>query len=429
MDLEARIAAIRFGHGPRPGEAPPASPAAWLAQLRTPLPDAPPILSLAEGYRLWLLDQREPPAPGEPYRRAAPLRAEAEAWATICLAGEAPFRERMTAFLANHLTVARRAGVNIAVALPDYIRTIRAHCAGPFADLLVAATRHPAMLFYLDNAASIGPGSQAGRRSQRGLNENLAREILELHSVTPAAGYTQQDVTEFAKILTGWGYDRERAAFVFRANAHEPGAKTLMGRRFEEGEAAGIEALRWLGRHPATLDNLARKLVLHFFDDRPDPTAVAAVAAALRETDGSLAAAAEALLALPGAFSAPPSKIRPPHDYGIAVLRACGVPPDDVGARLAMSAMNQLSQDLWNAPSPKGWGESWADWAGPEALLRRVEWAFGIAGRFSRLPARDIAEAVLGPLARAETVTAIARAGSGRDAMALLLGSPEFQRR
>jgi uncharacterized protein (DUF1800 family) len=427
MDPEARIAAIRFGHGLRPGEVQPAGPQAWLAQLHAPLAEDAPAVPIAELYRLWLLDQREPPPPGEPFRRAAPLRAEAEAWAGLCLSGEAPFRERMTGFLANHLTVARRAGVNIAVALPDYIRTLRAHCAGRFADLLVAAARHPAMLFYLDNASSIGPNSPAGRRGQRGLNENLAREVLELHSVTPAAGYSQQDVTELARILTGWTYDRERAQFVFRANAHEPGAKTLMGRRFEEGEAAGIEALRWLGSHPATLDNLARKLVIHFFADTPDPAAVARVAAALRESGGSLHAAADALLHLPGAFTAPPAKIRPPHDHAIAALRACGAGAE--AAPFALGGMNQLSQELWNAPSPKGWGEAWADWAGPEALLRRVEWAFGTAGRYSRLPARDIAELVLGPLARAETVAAITRAGSGRDALALLLGSPEFQRR
>jgi uncharacterized protein (DUF1800 family) len=428
MDHEARIAAIRFGYGPRPGEAPPDGAAAWLAQLSAPPPEEPPALSLAEGYALWQLDQREPLPEGQPPRRNAPFTAEMRAWAGLCLAGPAPFRERMTALLANILTVSRRNGPNVQVALPDYIRTIRAHAGGRYADLLVAATRHPAMLFYLDQTSSIGPNSAAGRRSGRGLNENLARELLELHSVTPAAGYAQQDVTELARLLTGWSFDRERAAFVFRAGAHEPGQKRVLGRVFEEGEAAAIEAVRWLGSHPATLDHLARRLVVHFYADTPPPELIRPVAAALHDTGGSLAAAAAALLALPGAMTAPPAKIRPPQDFSIAVLRACNASGGDAPQQ-ALGGMSALSQDLWNAPSPKGWGENWADWAGPEALLRRTEWAFGVAGRNARLDARAIAAELLGPLARAETVTAIARAGSTRDALALLLGSPEFQRR
>ncbi|MCS6932928.1 MAG: DUF1800 domain-containing protein [Acetobacteraceae bacterium] len=426
----AHIALIRFGYGPRLGEPLPDDPAGWLAaqiSRHRPAPAPSPLPDLGEGFRLTAERARMPTA--ETQRALNRLVAdELAAWCAGCLAAEAPFIERLVAFWANHLCISRRAGQVAAFGAGHYVRqAIRPHVLGRFEDMLLAAVRHPAMLRFLDNAGSIGPNSEVGRRRNRGLNENLAREILELHSVTPAAGYTQEDVTEFAKVLTGWSFDAETGAFAFRPAAHEPGAKTVMGRRVEEGEEGGIALLRWLARHPATHRALARKLAAHFFADDPDPAIVRAVEGALRDGGGDLGAAARTLISRPEALSAPLAKLRPPHDLVLAALRAVGAPPDR--ALLAVAGMNQLAQPLWSPPSPKGWPDRIEDWAGPEALLARADWAFATAGRFARVDAQAAAEAALGRLARDSLRREIGRAGSAQDAMTLLLASPEFQRR
>lgn len=427
----AHLALIRFGYGPRPGEPLPADPARWLtAQLASPPPPPPggaPAMALAEAARLIRDSRRQ----GDREARRLVTRMvqqEVHAWCTGCLIAEAPLIERLAAFWGNHLAIARRAGGIAAYGAGDYLRhAIRPHVLGRYEDMLLAAIRHPAMLHYLDNARSIGPSSPAGRRRNRGLNENLARELLELHTVTPAAGYSQADVTELAKVLTGWSYEEETGAFVFRPEAHEPGTKTVLGQRIEEGEEAGIAFLRFLARHPATHRALARKLAAHFLADEPDPAIIRAIEGALRDTGGNLGAAMRALLARPEALSAPLAKLRSPQDFVLAALRAVGAPPERAG--LAAAGMTQLAQPLWNPPSPKGWPDRAADWAGPEALLARVDWAFATAGRFSRTDAQAAAEAVLGRLARDSLRREIARAGSAQDAMTILLASPEFQRR
>lgn len=195
-----------------------------------------------------------------------------------------------------------------------YMReAIRPHVTGRFSDMLLAVMRHPAMLMYLDNASSIGPDSATGRRSHHGLNENLARECLELHTVSPAAGYSQGDVTSFAAILTGWGVDMkaERPGFVFREKAHEPGPKTLMGQTFPEGEEGGVQALHFLGTHPATYHHIATQMVRHFVSDTPSPASVRHVETVLRDSEGDLQAASLALADLPDPGPGGASSARP----------------------------------------------------------------------------------------------------------------------
>jgi uncharacterized protein (DUF1800 family) len=294
--------------------------------------------------------------------------------------------------------------------------------------MVLAVMRHPAMLLYLDNAGSVGPNSIAGQRSHRGLNENLARECMELHTVSPASGYTQADVTAFARILTGWSVELkdDPLGFVFRPRIHEPGEQTLLGRTFPEGEAGGVEALRFLANHPATHRFLASKLVCHFVADTPPPAAVRHVENILRDTKGDLGAAAAGLVGLNEAWT-PGSKIRAPQDLMVAAFRALDVPPDPSPPFLAILA--GLGQPLWTAPAPNGWSDMAADWSGPEAMMRRVDWAFAVAGRVGERDPTTIADAALGPLVRPATQTAMAHAGSRREAMTLLLTSPEFQRR
>ncbi len=449
MEPRAHIAAIRFGLGPRLGEPLPADPIPWL-ERQLLAPDHPPLPAgsttppgTQPGFAAFRAD-REAQRAGEPQPRNAArvFRAEAIAQAELLVTTPQPFRERLVQFWANHFTCSRRAGM-VGPIMGAYLReAIRPHVTGRFEDMLLAVAHHPAMLVYLDNAGSVGPGSPAARGG-RGLNENLAREILELHTLSPAAGYTQADVTEFARLITGWSVGRPNqpaepeGQFLFRPRAHQPGPKTVLGQTYGEGEAAGEQALRWLAAHPATHRHLALKLARHFVADQPPEPVLRKLEAVLRDSGGDLAAVARALVRLPEAWQ-PLSKVRSPADFVVAALRAIGAGP--ASGEPALAAMNQLGQPMWAAPGPNGWADVAAEWAAPEALLRRVDFCWTLAGRaaaagMSPLPgapsrdARALAEAALGPLARAETVHAVSRAGSQREALTLLLASPEFQRR
>jgi uncharacterized protein (DUF1800 family) len=283
------------------------------------------------------------------------------------------------------------------------------------------------MLLYLDNVQSIGPNSPAGHRTGRGLNENLARECLELHTVSPAAGYTQADVTSFARILTGWSIDlnADPPGFRYRPAAHEPGSHTILQTEFPPDEEGGVAALHFLADHPATHRFLATRLARHFIADTPPPDAVRAVEATLRDTNGDLGAASATLVRLDAAWIAG-SKVRTPQDYVIAAVRMLAVPPEAVPI---VPILAGLGQPVWTAPAPNGWPDQAADWAAPEAMLRRVDWASGFAARVGNRDVAEIAGFALGPLLRPETLAAIRHAGSRRDALTLLLTSPEFQRR
>ena len=427
MDVSPTIAAIRFGLGATPDQATPADPAQALRQqLAAPMP-GPDGPGTAEAFTALKLD-REDRLPDGPSRARQIYQAEVRALLSHAIATATPFHERLVLFWANHFTVSIRRG-EVEPLAGAYVRdAIRPHVTGRFADMLLAVMRHPAMLLYLDNAQSVGPRSQAGLRRNRGLNENLARECLELHTVSPAAGYTQADVTAFAGVLTGWSVERQQepVGFRFRPNVHEPGAKTVMGCSIPEGEQGGEQALRWLAAHPATHRHLATKLVRHFVSDDPPPEAVRAIEAVLRDTQGDLGAAALALTRLPQAWQTL-TKLRSPHDYIVAALRAA--PVTGKGAPDPQALVTGLGQSSFNAPFPIGWPDTAADWAGPEALLRRIDWAYGFANRATLPEPMVLAQTALGPLLSPATAKEIGRAGSRRDAITLLLASPEFNRR
>ena len=429
MDNSARHALIRFGYGARGNQPAPADPRGWLAgQLDGPDPAlARPGASVADGLRALRQDQAAKTGKLETTR--AVLAADAATAIDVLLTTDTPFRERLVWFWTNHFTISLRRAQVIGVAHAYVREAIRPHVTGKFADMLLAVMQHPAMLMYLDNAQSVGPDSPAGRRTRRGLNENLARECLELHTVTPASGYTQQDVTAFAKVLTGWSirYVDEPVGYLFRPNTHEPGGQLVLGQSCAAGESGGAQMLGWLARHPATLRNLATKLVRHFVADTPAEADVARVARVLRDTDGDLKAAALAVVELPGAW-VPLAKLRTPMEYMVAVLRALDLPaeqrPDLRGV------LGGLGQPYMSAPLPNGWGDTAADWAAPEALLRRIDWAYGVTGKaMDGTDAAALADHTLGSLLPATAADAIHRAGDRRTALTLLLTAPEFQRR
>jgi uncharacterized protein (DUF1800 family) len=428
MDLPAAHAFVRFGLGRRGVEPMPDDPAAWLrGQLRQPAPPAAPYPTTADGLLALRADRRNRPPPGESRARAV-FRASAAAFLDQALTTATPFHERLVWFWANHFTVSLRRGEVAALAGAFVAEAIRPHVTGRFQDMLLAVMRHPAMLLYLDNAGSIGPDSPAGRASGRGLNENLARECLELHTVTPAAGYTQADVTAFARVLTGWSIEvaTDPAGFRYRPRAHEPGEHTVMGRVFPAGEAGGIAALGFLASHPATHRALAVKLARHFVADDPPPDAIRRIEAVLRDSGGDLGEAAASVIGLDGAWQ-PGTKLRTPQELVVASVRALDLPEDQRPNLVAV--LGGLGQPLFAAPAPNGWADRQADWASPEAMMRRIDWVTGFSGRLGTREPMAIAEACLGPLLRPATEQAMRHAGSRRDACSLLLSSPEFQRR
>ena len=428
MQTAALQASIRFGLGRRPGEALPHDPHAWLAaQLDG---DDPALTGAAASAGECLLARQADRAAGprEHAQVRALLAAEQAALLDTAITTDQPFRERLVWFWFNHFTVSLKQPEIDSVAGAYVREAIRPHVNGRFADMLMAVMTHPAMLLYLDNQNSVGPGSPAGLQSHRGLNENLARECLELHTISPAAGYTQADVTAFAAVLTGWSVELNGAnpGFVFRPAAHEPGDKTIMRQTFPPGMEGGIAALTWLAGHPATYRHLATKLVRHFVADNPPPECVARIAAVLTGTQGNLKAASLALLTLPQAWQ-PMTKLRSPFDYLVAALRALALPPEQ--RTEAVHWLRQLDQPLLAAPLPNGWPDTAADWLSGESLLRRADWAWTVSPRAATADPVQLTQDSLGPLASPDTLEQIRRAASRQEAVTLLLAAPEFMRR
>ncbi|MCF3945527.1 DUF1800 domain-containing protein [Acidiphilium iwatense] len=443
MDSETAHAMIRFGFGTAPDQPPPADAKAWLhAQLKDPDPAlADPSFAGLPGGASALAARRDDfrerkrilaegkPLKGnfKPRSRAIFLR-EAKTQLDWTVSTSAPFRERLVWFWANHFTTSIRQG-GIQPLVGAFMReAIRPHVTGKFTDMVLAAERHPAMLLYLSNAFSVGPDSQVGLHTRRGLNENLGRECMELHTVSLRAHYTQVDVTSMAKLLTGWSINpaKQPTGFMFRPFAHEPGPQTVLGRRFPPGEQGGFDALKFLSTHPSTWQSLATKLARHFCSDNPPQSAVDKLTSVLADTQGDLGTTSAALVDMPEAWT-PLTKVKTPFDYVISLLRASSMTTMPAGFYLG--SLRKLGQPLWAAPLPNGWSDYGADWTGSDAVLARIDFGYTIAARNHRAAPMDIAQAALGPLLRPATATAIGTAGSPREALAMLFSAPEFQRR
>jgi uncharacterized protein (DUF1800 family) len=291
------------------------------------------------------------------------------------------------------------------------------------------------MLFFLDNQQSLGPDSRAGQNRKRGLNENLAREIMELHTLGVDGGYAQDDVTSLARIITGWTFAGREGKlgvpgnFIFNANAHQPGPQRLLGKTYEDnGVAQGEAALADIARHPSTAKFIATKFVRHFVADDPLPALVAQLEAVFKKTDGDLRAMTLALVDADAAWSAPMTKIRDPHEFLVASGRLLARVPEDPGAYLG--ALNTLGQPLWTPAGPNGFADTNAAWAAPEGMKLRLDISAQIASRIGNaVDPRELLDQVAGDAASGETRRTVERAETKQQALALLLMSPEFQRR
>lgn len=344
--------------------------------------------------------------------------------------------ERLVHFWSNHFCVSVAKGSFVRSFAGNFEReAIRPYVFGRFEDMLVAVASHPAMLTFLDNQQSIGPNSPAGKRRGRGLNENLAREILELHTLGVNGGYTQEDVTNLARILTGWTYAGADGrlgfpgTFVFNVGLHEPGMHVLLKKEYAAaGVDQGRQALVDLARHPATAQHIALKLARHFVADVPPSSLVEKLARVFRSSGGHLAAVSKALVEANEAWNAEPTKIRTPQEFMYAAFRALGLRPayGQIAGPLAATG-----QPLWQPPGPNGFADTEAAWATAEGMKTRIDvaagWGRQAAGSIA--DPRQLTHDIFGPLASADTRQAVARAESKQQAIAIMLMSPEFQRR
>jgi len=346
------------------------------------------------------------------------------------------FRERWALFFANHFTVSATKQQTAVMIGPFEREAIRPNVFGRFEDLLVASSTHPAMLTYLDQAQSIGPTSRAaGRGNNRrvGLNENLAREILELHTVGVDGGYAQADVTEFARALTGFSIGRaqdpDAGAFLFRVNAHEPGQRSILGARYaEDGEGQGLAVLKALANDRRTARHVCGKLARHFVADDPPPALVARLEKRWMDTGGRLDEVAQALVEAPEAWDPDAAKIKTPYEFVVSTWRAVGGRPEKI--EKLNPILTSLNQKPFTPPSPKGWPEEAQAWASPDGLIKRMQWAQGFASAVADTRDPDaLARSALGARLSEPTARAVARAETRREAFALLVMSPEFQRR
>ena len=460
----AALALNRFGLGARPDDTPPANPQRWLLSqfdAYDPLPGAwqqlPRTPALVDIWNTMQRSVRQAPEGQRSGIREAYLRQGSTQYQEAvgarthsALQTATPFVERLVHFWSNHFAVSVDKLLIVGLAGSFEADAIRPKVLGRFEDLLLAAVQHPAMLLYLDQAQSTGPRSPMGARAQEGqprgfgLNENLAREILELHTLGVRSGYTQQDVTEFARALTGWtlpgdggggggggaaGGAAGGATFRFVPALHEPGQRTVLGRAYAEGgEEQARAVIRDLVATPATALHIARKLTRHFVADEPPQALVQRLADTFARTNGDLPSVYRELVASPEAWQTTGAKFKSPWDWCISSLRALARPA--LPPMRAAGLMTQLGQPVWRPGSPAGYNDLTATWAAPDALMRRVEVAQSLVQESGGgVDARSLAPRVLPGALSDATASAIARAESGGTALALLLVSPEFLRR
>lgn len=472
--IDAIIAVNRFGMGAKPGELAQtkSDPRGWileqvngqraLPEVIAGLPSTQDVFGRytdAQDMGREAKEQRQPREAGN--LSASQAQAVAQGVRKVLLpiylqqvaaryqlasTSDAPLRERLVHFWTNHFAVSADKVVVLGLAATLENEAIRPHSNGHFVEMLLAVEQHPAMILYLDNQQSSGPNSQLADAAKRrhpdaerkiGINENLAREILELHTLGVNGGYTQSDVTTFARALTGWsvGGGRGRMSqgapgeFVFREALHEPGAKTILGKRYSaNGQEQAKAVLEDLARHPATASFIATKLVRHFVNDEPPATAVQKVAKAFKDSDGHLPTVYRAVIELADAWREPTQKFKTPHEFFVSTLRACNYVPNQ--PQQVLTAFEVLGQRPYTPGSPAGWPDTASQWDGPDALMKRIEWATSVGQRTAaHMAPLELAQQTLGDALSDHTRTAIARAASGAQALTLLLMSPEFQRR
>jgi uncharacterized protein (DUF1800 family) len=458
MTFDPFLAAIRFGTGLSPRHAPPGDVTALLADLSGP--DA-----MAVRYPIPTFSQMQPSvavlkdaakarreARGTPqedvmldaYRALSQetirLRA-ANLHATLARMIDAPvgLHERLMRFWVDHFTIRARTNQVTHGVTPAVEESIRPHVAGRFGTMLKAVATQPMMLLYLDQQLSHGPTSELGLRRDRGLNENLAREMLELHTVGAGGVFTQAEVRDFAELLIGLTYHPQQG-FNYDARQAEPGSETVLGVTYSD--AASLDtihaALDDLALHPETARHICTKLAVHFIGPDPDADMLAQMTDAYLDNEGDIVSVVTAMLTHAAAFDPVKRKVRRPVEFIAATLRALDVAPESVLAldrrrtREKLTTPLQVMGQPWESPpGPDGWPESDAAWVTPQGMAGRISWAMEVPVTFRRdLPdPRDFVEMALGPHAAEEVAFAAAASENRIEGVGIVLASAAFQRR
>lgn len=502
------MAAIRFGYGLRPSEAPPQTKDDLIGQVARGTNGAPGFpVSGIEARHTAILDLQDRlrqirQADGDDLtrrqqrrllQRRAQVLFQMDANARLMQAVLSPdgFNERLATFWTNHFSTSAAKSLPMRLIVPLYeAEAIRPYMGGRFATLLRSATEHPSMLIYLDQAQSLGPDSRGGMRRNKGLNENLGRELLELHTLGAGSGYTQADVRSAAMVLTGLTVDQQAMETAFRPQISEPGTHEVLGVSYGGAKRTRKDYLAMLDDlavNPKTAEHISRKLAVHFISDQPPQEMIEAMSEAWKRTDGELPAVYRAMLDHPAAWADEGAKARQPFDFIVTGLRALnsGAGAGDVAAfmqafqqddadndemmamprkdaapaadgqammqappspedearikrrkafqmarALGQGALRRMGQPTWLPPSPAGFEENFSAWITASQLSERLSWARRASAQFGKdVDPREFLKATLADAARDETIRVVSQAPNRVSGLTLVLASPEFNRR
>lgn len=459
MPFDPTIAAIRFGMGLSPTIAPPASVDDMLTRLagRDDIGVAIPIPTFSTVYPS-PLDLRNATRALNAARGTDAEEAALEARSDMRAEGRAAvgkhmsanlaramytsdgFRERLALFWADHFTVRSTSGSRRHLVTPYVEEAIRPHVAGRFSDMLVAVVGSPMMIVYLNQNRSMGPNSPLALRRDGGLNENLAREVLELHTLGVGGDYTQIDVRQFAELLTGVTASGRRGGY-FESRQAEPGSETVLGITYggtEESLDHVNAALRNLAMHPDTARHLAQKLAVQFIGPDPEMSLVDAMAARYLATDGTLFAMYEALLQDAAAWSPVAKKVKQPFEFIASSMRALAVSRTEIldaslqqVRRWVLRPLSLMGQNWQNPVGPDGWPEDDENWITPQGMAGRITWSMQVPQEMlDDLPdPREFVYSALGPTPPESVLFAANAAETVSDGIGIVLASAAFQRR
>jgi len=447
MTLKAAIATNRFGYGARPNDIKHAKkdPESWLINQLKPikfnnsLPDSSEMATLFMAMRK---QQKKAKKADKNTMEKMDLKGEQkyirETSRTLLtdsinqsIVSKNSISWRLLDFFSNHFSVTAQGKIR------TFAPTLESEAIGPnllgdFEDMLLAVIKHPVMLLYLNNENSFGPDSRIGKKRGKGLNENLAREILELHTLGVDGGYKQQDVTELAKGITGWSVKNplkeSSGGFVFRSYGHQPGNRVLLGKKYShKGIKQGKKMLLDLARHPSTAKFVCYKLAHHFISDNPQQSLVDKLVKTWTATNGNIREVMITMIKAEESWHESPEKFKTPREFVISSFRALG--RKEVRSQQLISSLTQLGQQPFQAGSPAGFSDEQKSWVGSTGLMKRIDWSGMLAGYQKRRNVKKDMARTLSDTVSERTFKMVNRAESKQQAYTLLLMSPEFQRR
>ncbi len=446
----AQIAVNRFGYGARVGELQAANenPKQWIKNQLKPilfsqdLGDSNDILNQAAKYREQKVLEKKGMLPNKPeqmvtknFARSA-LRAMAADTLKQSIHSSHSVSWRLLDFFSNHFSVSAQGRLMAGLAPTLEREAIAPNLLGHFEDMLLAVSQHPAMIIYLNNEKSFGENSRIGQKRNKGLNENLAREILELHTLGVDGPYNQQDVIELAKGMTGWSIKKSitesNNGFVFRKYGHEPGKRILLGKPYlQNGVEQGKQMLKDLATHPKTAEFLCQKIAHHFVSETPSTQLLASMQATWMQTRGNIQKVMNAMFEHDDAWLSTAQKFKTPREYVISTFRALSLPlsskrPKD---KTLLYTLINLGQQPFNAGSPAGYSDANDDWLSATGLMARIDWVNSLSKYVKHINIESLIHTIFAGAINQNIYQTIMHAESRQMALIMLLMSPEFLRR